>query len=81
MFIYLHDEEKPGHQGKKSPVLINLDHIESVRNYSGKALLWFRDDTGEERSFLAEESFDSVVAVMEAGGVLMQINRAGHRSA
>lgn len=72
MFIYLHDREKPEHQGKKYPVLINLDHIESVRNYSGKALLWFHDDTGEERSFLAEESFESVVAKMEVGGILME---------
>lgn len=71
MFIYLHDREKPEHQGKKYPILINLDHIESVRNYCGNALLWFHDESGEERSFLAEESFDSVVAALEAKGVLI----------
>lgn len=70
MFIYLHDREKPEHQGKKYPVLINLDHIESVRNYTGKALLWFHDESGEERSFLAEESFEFVVEVMREVGEL-----------
>ena len=71
MFIYLHDRELPSHQGKKYPVLINLNHIESVRDYCGHALLWFHDDTGEERSFCAEESFESVVAAMEGKGILI----------
>ena len=70
MFIYLHDKEKPEHQGKKYPVLINLNHIESVRDHCGHALLWFQDDTGEERSFLAEENFEFVVEILQRKGEL-----------
>lgn len=70
MFIYLYNRELPSHQGKKYPMLINLNHIESVSSYNGHALLWFHDDTGEERSFLAEESFESVVGIMQEIGEL-----------
>ena len=72
MFIYLHNRELPYHQGVKYPILINLNHIESVRNYCGHALLWFHDDTGEERSFCTEESFESVVSTLDDKGMLIK---------
>lgn len=79
MFLLVHHKDKPSYQGKVYPVMVNLDHVEMISSLDGHACIWFKDDSGEDRSLLCQESFDEVRGILAGGSEMDEMGRKVQR--